>query len=187
MRAEGSRNMRTAYVHLGDKPLALFNMEHPGDYTFNLFKNKKVFLPLKNTPIRDIDLTIDFHYGHKGSSEDIKSGYADLTVLKCREGFGFKSWQILAKSDHSSFISLNDRVQCNVHVEFKGKKTGSILATADLSQGENEIPIEQKISRKLDAGREYELAIAPISWFGDVMEEYSYSTLLTRKITDEQE
>lgn len=69
--------MRTAYVHLGDKPLALFNMEHPGDYTFNLFKNKKAFLPLENTPIRDIDLTIDFHYGRKGSLEGIKSGYAD--------------------------------------------------------------------------------------------------------------
>lgn len=187
MRAEGSRNMRTAYVHLGDKPLALFNMEHPGDYTFNLFKDKRAFLPIKNTPIRDIDLTIDFHYGRKGPLEGGESGYANLTTLRCREGFGFKSWQILAKSDQSSIISLDDRAQCDLHVEFKGKKTGSILATVNLSQGENEIPIDQKISRKLDAGREYELAIAPISWFGDVMEEYSYSTLLTRKITDEQE
>lgn len=187
MRAEGSRNMRTAYVHLGDKPLALFNMEHPGDYTFNLFKNKKAFLPLENTPIRDIDLTIDLHYGRTGSLEGIKSGYADLTTLRCREGFGFKSWRILAKSDQSSFISLDYQAQCDLHVEFKGKKTGSILATVNLSQGENEIPIEQKISRKLDAGREYELAIAPISWFGDVMEEYSYSAALTRRISDEQE
>lgn len=181
MRADGSRSLRTAYVHLGTRPLALFNMEHSGEYTFNVFKDKMAFLPVSNSPIRDIDLTIDFHYGHEESHGEVKSGLADLTVLRCREGFGFSGWRILAKSDRSSFVSLDGKAQCNLHIEIRGKRTGSLLATANLSQGEDEIPIEQKISRKLDAGREYEVVIAPTSWVGDVLEEYAYAAPLTRK------
>lgn len=186
MKVSGSRSVRTAYAHLGNKPLALFSMEHPGEYTFNIFRNKRFFLPDNNSSINDLDLVIDFVYGHEETETGVRLAWADLPVIKCREGFGFTGWRILAKSDYSPFISLNGKALCDLHVEFRRKRTGALLDVKDLSRGDDEISIAPEIARKLDARREFELVIAPTSWFGDVMKEFSYSALLMRKAVDDQ-
>lgn len=185
IKANGSRSIRSAYAHLGNKPLALFNMEHPGEYSFNIFRHKRFFLPGNNAKVEDLHLSIDFIYGRKETITGVKPSWADLTILKCQEGFGFKSWQILTKDNLSFVISLNNKTLCDLRFEFRRKRTHTLIDTKDLFRGENEIPIASEIARKLNGRREYELVITPISWFGDAMEDYSYSATLTRKISDD--
>lgn len=175
--ALGWRHNRVVYVHAGCRPLSYKEFKQPTTISFNTFSDPELFVPQGSAP-RDANIVLSIGYGDEESEEGVKIAWTDAVLLRCREGIGFKNYQILSDGETLEVV-FDKPVLCNASVLFKmiGRRPRD-LGEAILTKGENRLSIPQEAAYAMRVHKDVVAIIAPKSKMGKKKTEYSYEISL---------
>ena len=173
----GWRYSRAVMARLGYEPLFFKELKQQGDHEFNLFLNARAFVQENGKMPADKPLTLSIIYGDEVSQDCLKPAWTNLELLRCREGFGINSWELLVKNDGSHILKFDGEALCGLRFDFKRRTSPTIIGSLDVEKGDREAPIPETLVRQLTTWRKLHVTMAPLSLFGDP--DYEHSTEFT--------
>lgn len=153
---------RAILVKLGDIPLYYKELSRPSTSDFSIFANVENFLQVNGLDARDLPLSLCVFYGYKQSGSNLVPAHADTTLLRCKEGFGFSTWDIRFGSQGDAFVKLDMPLSSDVEVsirqvDVRGTRQKGKPFIYAAHEGEQRIPLPKSIITALQRRRIFEM------------------------------
>ncbi len=170
---------RAVLIMLGDKPLFYKSMDAPGKYEINLFENPGAFVPNPRNA-KSLPLSMTIWYGSSCEGLTVKQGFADIALLNCAEGLGFRDFRLYTDASFKRYLQFDSPVLCDCVIRFTGryaaKQYGEVVAPC----GSTKVEIPQAAVRALAAHRDVRALIITNDIFGGVDNRFPIELSLER-------
>ena len=173
--AFGWRYNRAAVSLMGLLPMFYKELQRPGEHSFNVFGHIDDFVQAEGSPPEERQLRLSVCYGDDLSAGFLKPAWTDVDLILCREGFGFSSWKVLARSNGTHVLAFDAPTLHDIRLDFKRSIVGNVVGSVDVHEGEAEAELPQSVVRLLDTRKKLTITIAPTDWVGDPEYEYAAS------------
>ena len=167
--ARDSRNGRHLLLLMDSKPVFFRDVGKPSVHCTNVFANKSLWLPDFDKYPKKQNLILTVFFGEKS---DGNSGFADLKLFDCSEGFGFSSVSVRYLSDGQHVLHLGFPAPCNLGAEVYWTRNGRIDDTLVIEKGAKQVPISEGLANRFNKGMNLTIRFFPLTDFGDPVREY---------------
>lgn len=172
--AFGWRHNRAAMSLMGFLPMFFKELQRPGVHSFNVFGHIDDFVQDEGSLPEERALKLSICYGDDLSAGFLKPAWTDVDLMPCREGFGFSSWKVLARSNGTHVLAFDVPTLHDIRIDFKRSIGGNVVGSVNVSEGSAEAELPQSVVRQLDIRKKLTITIAPTDWMGNP--EYEYAT-----------
>lgn len=155
---------RAVFVQLGGIPLYYKELSRPNSSSFSIFSDASNFLQTGAEGARCLPLTLCVYYGYKRTDTGLAHAYALTTLLDCKEGFGFTTWDLRFDSRDDAFVKFDAPLLCDVQATLQQTNTHNSRRQAEpfvltLHEGDDRIPLPKGITTALLRHRTFEMSL----------------------------
>ena len=169
---------RAALVQLGGIPLYYKELSRPNSSNFSIFSDICNFLQTDTEGARYLPLTLCVYYGYKRTDTGLAHAYAVTTLLDCKEGFGFTTWDLRFDSRGDAFVKFDAPLLCDALATLRQTNAHNSRRRAEpfvltLHEGDDHIPLPRGITTALLRHRVFEMNLTLIDEF-DPFDDLSF-------------
>ena len=181
IRSNGWRYNRSVYISLGYAPMFLKELKRPIESSFNMLSDESLFVPDENSQPEEKPLKLTILYGDDLSQGRLAPALTDIELLRCQEGYGFASWNLVVTSEGTHELVFDKPALCNLKIKFTRARLDRLIGETELLKGENRATVPGKVIRTIDVRKDVLMTIAPTDWFGDVDNDLATNYVFDRK------
>ncbi len=171
--SHGRRRRRAVYACVGCKPFLLQEFKRAESHEFNVLADCRWLKPdADETPAIE-PLTLAIKYGDDLSADNPKEAVTEIALSKFQKGYGFSSWKIIRNQIGERFLQFDSPIGCESLVVFKVDKNERPIGKTNIEKGSDSVKIPSDASKLIDRKRKLRFEIAPLSLFGDPLQEYA--------------
>lgn len=161
---------RAVLVQLGGIPLYYKELSRPNSSSFSIFSDISNFLQTGAEGARYLPLTLCVYYGYKRTDTGLAHTYAVTTLLDCKEGFGFTTWDLRFDSRGDAFVKFDAPLLCDVQATLQQTNAHNSRRQAEpfvltLHEGDDRIPLPRGITTALLRHRTFEMSLTLLDDF----------------------
>lgn len=172
IKASNWSQSRAMLVTLGDIVLYFKEFPRPSTSDFSIFADIQHYLQEDNKDARSLPLRLCVFYGYRRVNDELKRAFAEATLLNCKEGFGFTTWDLRFNSHGDAFVKFDAPFLSDVQValqqndEHASRRQGKpFVCTAH--EGDNRIPLPKGITSALQRHRTFEMSLTLLDEFAE--------------------